>query len=298
MDEGITSLKRRIQMLRTRKEKLEQKVAFRPQPSQYPGLCRYVESFVSNIFSGNKLLQSVDKVHSMMRDTYMSESGDGCGDESNQGMLINITSNFKNVSNSCLKVSQQLAQNYPLYADITTNISSGLQQCSFALDLLSTSINNLQHSKHSHNITQTLSTLTQFPLNSSHTHPSYLLTAPANQPTPYHRRQLKCQLLLLRNHQLLGGTLTYHNISRIMDIYVGMWKRDEEEMRKREIEKESYFKFKATTTTSSLSEEDQDALEIQQNFQQFTQVLRVLQNVFKLTFCSFFHIVNNIINRL
>ena len=273
-DLNIKELKQKIRILERKKGQLENKVAFRPQPSQYPALCRYVGTFVSNIFGADRLVHSAEDAYAMMRKKLYS-----CAEEREEeefrvsrSSLVNLISSFKNASSSCVRLSHQLEHNYPLYSDVTTNVTSAFQQCAFALELISTSFDNLQQPSSFHHSVQALSLLSHFPQTSSSTLPPVLLTSPTNSLTPFHKRQLKCQLLLLRNQQLLGTPVRYHSVCEVMHVYVTMWKRDEEEKKKRQMEKESFFRFKASSTTSSLSEEDQDALEIKQRFQQFTEV--------------------------
>ena len=263
-DFKIKHLKNRILFLKEKKSKLENEMAFRPQPSQYPSLCRNVEVFISNMFAGDNVIKTAYEVQKAFEKFEEQEN------KKEKSKLNNLRSYFKNASNGCMKFSQQLHQNYPLYTDVTNNISAAMNQCAFSLDIIHTSFNNLLQPYNE--FSQALYSLTKFPLNSSYSHPLIFDKQSFKQLTQFDKRQFKCHLLLMRNHQLLGGVLCYQNVCAVMDTYVGMWNKDEEEKRKLDIEKDSFFKFKATAS-SSLSEEEQDALEIKKRFQQFIEVV-------------------------
>ncbi|XP_035825952.1 midasin isoform X2 [Aplysia californica] len=288
----IRRLRDRREQLEKTRAKLEQRKAYRPEPSQFKELCQSVSGFLDSSLSLSRLTDLTHKLSSFTRDDLPTA----------ETTLTTALQEEKVWQDSAQRFLRQLKQKFPLYRDLLCPVHLAIHQVKYGLRLMAhhvecelksrklggvLTLNRLVVSLCSfpsvNAVTPDLLTLaTQLSLTSTHNSLASVFhteeiqkggTGAVNVPLDAVKsRLLICVLWLMRAHcsssQRLDARLTA-GLFRVFDLFAQAWTAQENRRRQREAEKAALFRYKEETHGDERSEAEREEAEFKAAYPTF-----------------------------
>ncbi|XP_047493219.1 LOW QUALITY PROTEIN: midasin-like [Penaeus chinensis] len=265
-------MKERHEYLKDESHKLNQKVAYRPDPPTYPQLKQDIHHFLSTVFYLEKFKQLL--------------VGLKCKESSIQDKTILMVDVMLS---SCDNFVKQMVRQYPLYRDITYPLLQSVTMSCEALRLLVTHA-RIQRVSAScgTNVTESLAQYSSFPVSREPLDPLKQLskqlevkqTVPVLLPEDEYPGQAKLlSTLVLRSVllDLFSTTLAQayldkkavQMIMHLLEQVTTIWRQQEEEKALKAQEKESLYRYKDRTMAESETEDETIEREFSEAFPSF-----------------------------
>ncbi|XP_068698835.1 midasin-like [Montipora foliosa] len=300
----VKRLLTKLRELRGRVESLEKNVAFRPAISQFDAILDEVKHFMRTVGDSSSVIALVESMRDIAAHFYSSLK-EGNVEILPPNTVHTAIQKAKAWYTSAGRFVQHMTKDYPLYCDLLAPFVTGISQVMYGISLMSTRLSTL-HQQHTFwskfpmdrrvKLAETddvmLLSMCQFPASSSSScldaavfltsHSLQAIQAlakligdddkAASASAMLSYRILKLSLLKVRYHSFHHGFLdhkTYQALNSILTTFLNKWQIYQEQVRQREEEEGSLYKFKNKSHGSNWSEDEESKLAMSRAFPSF-----------------------------
>ncbi|XP_064629159.1 midasin-like [Lineus longissimus] len=282
----LANLIARRDLLKNKAEVLADRLALRPEPSQFGGILQYAHQFLTTVCSMETVIATLDKLSSAMTDLK-----DPSTDASwVQNLLIQESSWQASIE----QYIKKMEIDYPLYRDLLVPYIAGIAQVSYGVRLVRHAVEVQWRQCQLYAdlpqivdvpLEDMISNLTKFPTLSSNTATFLVATEQlTSQPVSALVKRFskvpgqdiakvwKSALLHAKNHAVISNDLDpsiSSTLNLIFDFFFTSWQEEEVARQQMEEEKASLYKYKATTHGDERNEEERELEDIHDNFPSF-----------------------------